>query len=849
MKTNGPTSVKNRKGKKYFSLQLKFLAGLAVLFLLFSSLAAGLIYRYQKNNIENEAFQQTELIMTAAGASRQYVQDVLRPKMFERFGEDVFMLEAMSSSYISRMIMENVRDRIPEFSYRRVSVNARNPEFEATEFERRIIDFFRDNPEEKNWQGIITEDGKQYYKRFQPVIFSSECSRCHGSPREAPTRILELYGDSRGFNSRLDDHLGVVSVGIPVDAGFDKIREVAFSIFSTLSLAMFLLFGMISFFFNRLIVQNIKGILSVFRETLQEEDTEHLVASLRYSDEIDELNEAAGTMAHHLKVSRQQIRDYTENLEMMVAQRTRELERSQQQLQQNINARNRELKTLITIAELITQSMDLAGILPKLLRQAQTVVPADGAGIYLLDEFRSRLVLHCSDHGDDLVPELPVDMDTLDSTIGEADSEGAVCDTAFGQLNFASSKDGLQGWVNLPICCRDRVLGVITFLGASGGVIDPDMKELLFSIGRQAGITIESLKNLNEITRGKELLQTVFDGIGDYVVLLDGRCRFLMVNRAFLRGFGVSGDQVVNRSATELGEILAHPFTACELFLDRRKKEAVTEYRQMPDGVIYEIHYYPNYNEDDGLQNMVCYAKNVTETRRIEQRMQQTEKLMALGQLAAGVAHELNNPLGVILCYAEILKEDLREQPGVLEDIGIIEKHAGNCQRIVAGLLNFSRKKEVRKERDAINPVVEEVVSMVQAKFRKENVALEVELGQDLPEIHMDRDLIRQVLVNILVNAVQAISETGRVKVSTVVNRERRQVRVIVEDNGTGIMESDIDRIFDPFFTTKEVGAGTGLGLSIAYGIVRDHGGEINVESEPGHGTCFTVALPIMMEQ
>jgi signal transduction histidine kinase len=229
----------------------------------------------------------------------------------------------------------------------------------------------------------------------------------------------------------------------------------------------------------------------------------------------------------------------------------------------------------------------------------------------------------------------------------------------------------------------------------------------------------------------------------------------------------------------------------------------------------------------------------------VELKIQQAEKLVALGQLAAGVAHEINNPLGVILCYIDLLKRELADFPQGLKDLAVIEKQTLNSKRIVSDLLQFARGHESAKQAAALNGIVREVVQFLAHQFKKQQVAVTFNLDEALPQIYMDVNKVKQVLINLLMNACQAIEGKGQIVVSTACPEAEKMVEVKVWDNGQGIGPAIKNKIFDPFFTTKASGDSTGLGLSVSYGIVQDHGGEITVESEPGRGTCFTVRLPM----
>ncbi|MFW5857020.1 MAG: ATP-binding protein, partial [Planctomycetota bacterium] len=223
-----------------------------------------------------------------------------------------------------------------------------------------------------------------------------------------------------------------------------------------------------------------------------------------------------------------------------------------------------------------------------------------------------------------------------------------------------------------------------------------------------------------------------------------------------------------------------------------------------------------------------------------------SEKLASMGQLAAGIAHELNNPLGVVLMYAHLLQEDEAAPPDLRADLQLIAEEADRCKKIVAGLLHFARQNKVVRQPVDLAALVEKALK---ATTVPDSVAVRVDraaLGDPVAEI--DGDQVLQILINFLSNACSAMEETGGTLTVTL-SGDAERVRLCVADTGCGIAEEHRGRIFDPFFTTKQIGVGTGLGLAVTYGIVKMHNGDIQVESnaDPARGptgAAFTVTLP-----
>jgi two-component system NtrC family sensor kinase len=226
-------------------------------------------------------------------------------------------------------------------------------------------------------------------------------------------------------------------------------------------------------------------------------------------------------------------------------------------------------------------------------------------------------------------------------------------------------------------------------------------------------------------------------------------------------------------------------------------------------------------------------------------RIMQSERLAVVGQLAADVAHELNNPLQGIVTYSHLLLERMAVDDPKRASVEKIATQAARCATIIRGLLDFSRPKKPQKRPVNICAIVEECFSLVEDRALFHNIEVIRDYADCLPDTVVDPAQIQQVLMNLIINAAEAMDGAGRFTVSTRFDLEREMVQLVLRDTGHGIREEDLGRIFDPFFTTKEVGHGTGLGLAISFGIVREHGGTITVESELGVGTTFTIELPL----
>ncbi len=236
------------------------------------------------------------------------------------------------------------------------------------------------------------------------------------------------------------------------------------------------------------------------------------------------------------------------------------------------------------------------------------------------------------------------------------------------------------------------------------------------------------------------------------------------------------------------------------------------------------------------------------ETQRFQydQLTHQTEKLAALGRMAAGIAHEINNPLAGILLYSTHLSKKVGPDSPIYEGLQVISHETARCRDIIQNLLEFSRNDKPRRLPADLNQVIEQALNIVENELRLQHIRLVRKMSDNLPKIPMDANQIEQVFVNLLINATEAIGEDGIITVSSWQEAEGKELTAEISDTGCGIPRDIVGKIFEPFFSTKS--KGTGLGLSVSYGIVKNHKGTLRVSSRPGKGTSFTLTLPVMAE-
>jgi signal transduction histidine kinase len=249
------------------------------------------------------------------------------------------------------------------------------------------------------------------------------------------------------------------------------------------------------------------------------------------------------------------------------------------------------------------------------------------------------------------------------------------------------------------------------------------------------------------------------------------------------------------------------------------------------------------------------YAKLVQEQRErlnLERNLRQSDKMASVGQLAAGLAHEIGTPLNIIGGRAEFLLRRPRNRDEIADNLQVIRSQIDRITGIVRQLLEFSRRREPSFRDVELQPLIEKVKGLLAHKIAEKKVSVDCQIDKSLPLVAADPSQLEQVFLNLFLNSLQALPPGGWIRIRAELaygkdqnGGELHHLRIDFEDNGAGIAAEHIGQVFDPFFTTKDIGEGTGLGLSVSYGIVKDHGGEIRVESEPGRLTRFTVRLPV----
>lgn len=361
-------------------------------------------------------------------------------------------------------------------------------------------------------------------------------------------------------------------------------------------------------------------------------------------------------------------------------------------------------------------------------------------------------------------------------------------------------------------------------------------------------ISVQSKK----IKQYKERYRILVESAEDFIFTVDNSGCFRSLNSFTAAFFGGVPSQFIGRP---LSDLFSQEIAEKQLKLI---KSVFKFGKSMRDEFMvtrgeYQIwlnaNFMPRKDENDRVISVFCIARDTTENKKLEKQLVNTEKLASMGTLAAGVAHEINNPLGIILGFTDLLLEDFDKNSQQYKDLKTIETQGFHCKAVVENLLSFARQGEGQSVYCDINEAIKAILDVVSHSLQMNDIELRLDMASGLPRIEGDSRQMQQVMLNLINNAVAAMKQNGILEIKTALDNDPEKVIVLVSDNGHGIKKKHIDKIFDPFFTTKSEGEGTGLGLFVSHGIINKYKGTIRCESSTietlrkPRGTAFTLVL------
>lgn len=539
-----------------------------------------------------------------------------------------------------------------------------------------------------------------------------------------------------------------------------------------------------------------------------------------------------------------------------------------------------ELQTINEIADGISRSLELDDVLTGALQKIVKAFGAAAASIRLREEGSDRFEVAASVGPSRLQPFWDDSHSWLSDQV--ITTRAAIVAEDMRRQAPGRGEPTLRSGISLPLLAGGELLGVLSIGAASPRRFDLADERLLAIIAGQIVVAVQNARLHDSVRRGKQEWERTFDAISDPIAVFDGNGRLVRGNTALAA--------LLDRPVTEIAGLSCADVGLCgadcpDCAVGRAISQDAVSLAEitLPDHQILSVRTFPMKGLAAGA-SVVQVAKNVTDDARSARRLRalsdelssanaqltatlerlkstqaqllQAEKLSAIGQLVAGVAHELNNPLTSVIGFAQLLEAEWRSGEGtrspdaIGQDLRRIAEESGRAASIVRNLLAFARRQTAARVPQDVTDLVQRVLALRAYEFRLNSIDLVTEFEADLPTLIADGGQLQQALLNLVLNAERAMRgrPLRRLTVSARLDTRAGAVELSVTDTGHGIEDANLGRIFDPFFTTRDVGEGTGLGLSICYGIVRDHGGQISVTSKVQVGTTFTILLPARTE-
>jgi PAS domain S-box-containing protein len=513
-----------------------------------------------------------------------------------------------------------------------------------------------------------------------------------------------------------------------------------------------------------------------------------------------------------------------------------------------------ELTILYEIMKISATSLNLDKMLKEIMNSLNNFFKFEALGILFVDGNTKKLIPHPASYN-----ELSIkNIGKLGLSVGKGitgwvaeKGEPLLVNDVSEDSRYVCGDESIRSEMCAPLKVGQKVIGVIDAQSRALNAFSEDDLRLLNIVGGQLATLIENLRLYGEIKESEEKYRTVIEGAHDGICVIGEDRRFKYVNKRLAEVWGVPQEKLVGMEFNDFLDEESKQLIA-DRYIRWKRGEKLSPHFEINairgDGEIrnIEIHVRVIKNSEEDIHYIV-FAKDITERKKMEEQLLQAEKLRALAEMASGVAHDFNNALASILGNAQLLLHTVEDEE-VKESLKVIEKVAKDSAQTVRRLQDFTRKR-VHQELFSvdINSIIKDSIEITKPKWKDEvqsrGVHIEIVSNlREIPPVSGSASELREVITNMIFNAIEAMPEGGKIEIQTF--QKRKKAFIQISDTGIGITEEVRKKIFEPFFTTKPF-SNTGLGLSMSYGIIKRFGGEIEVESKVGHGTTFTIILPI----
>jgi PAS domain S-box-containing protein len=528
-------------------------------------------------------------------------------------------------------------------------------------------------------------------------------------------------------------------------------------------------------------------------------------------------------------------------------------------------------ETLRRAGQVVSSTLDLDEVFERILLELEQVVPYDSASVQLLKGDRLEIIggRGFPNPSEIVGLSFPVDGDNPNQEVLRRRGRFIVPDAPAVYGEFSKEPHGpagIRGWLGVPMLVGDRLIGMIALDSRQPGFYTEEHAWLAQTFAAQAAIAIENARLFDQTLADANELEAVFNAITDFILVVDKDCVILEANPATAERYGVSLQELIGRPCHD---ILYRHSKLCEqcptrftVETGRPAQDVIRE--QLPDGteVWLDMATYPIFNGKGELSQVVRYARDISQRKRLEAQLFQAQKMEAVGTLAGGIAHDFNNFLTNILGYTSLVIGQLEPGDPRRDDLKYVERAARRAADLTRRLLTFSHRATEEPKPLYIAPLIKELAKLLERTFPR-TITIRTALDGEIGPVLIEPSQLEQVVMNLCINARDAMPEGGKLLVEAhevfldekfcqthaSASEPGRYALISVSDTGHGMEEETLRQVFDPFFTTKEIGKGTGLGLSVVWGIVTNCGGFIHLYSEAGVGSSVHVYLPVSKEQ
>ncbi|MEI7769402.1 MAG: response regulator [Chloroflexales bacterium] len=543
------------------------------------------------------------------------------------------------------------------------------------------------------------------------------------------------------------------------------------------------------------------------------------------------------------------------------ALRERRLRRDKDRLTASLQQRVQELTVLSRIGKSVTGLMEQEQLLERIVEAGVYITQAEEGFLLLRDNQHDELYLRAAKNlGEQRAQSLRMAItDTLAGQVVRTGKPVRTDKTRSGVDLKVKTGFLVRALLQVPLMVGDQVVGVLAVDNQqSDRVFSENDQYLLATLADYAAIAIENARLYEQVKLSERRYKDLFANAYDMIFMLDRELRITSINKVGAQITGYPVQDLIGQPLWTLCAPDSWVIAQAHLrsLLDGQGvppfELELAHHNQEP--IYLEVSAHVMQNGGSRPAGLHCIARNLTDRRRLEQQLVQSEKLSAIGQLVAGVAHELNNPLTSVSGYAQLTLRNTHLTDDTRQDIEQIHAQAERAAKIVQNLLIFAREHTPERSMVALNEVLRSALALQAYQLRVDNINVQLDLDPDLALTVADPHQLQQVFLNLITNARHAMVERGgrgtlTLRTQVVPHPEHeadeQMIRIEVADTGVGIPERNLRKIFNPFFTTKPIGQGTGLGLSICFGIVKEHEGQIWAESQVGNGTHVFIDLPV----